>query len=128
MSEFKYDDFRKYEKKNYAKLEFLTIEAEIAPLVDRGISAKAIYEYYKAQSKLTMCYQTFAKYMRKKYGSTKLAKPSSAAPVATSVPQNTPQPAAREKTEVSPSSENVSGLGLKMNSLKHPNTPDPNLI
>jgi hypothetical protein len=37
--------------------------------VDRGISAKAIYKYYKAQNKLTMCYQAFAKYMRKKYGS-----------------------------------------------------------
>lgn len=69
MDEFKYDDFRGYEKKSYARLEFLALEEELTPLLDKGLSAKAIYRYFKDKERLTMCYQTFAAYVRRKYGS-----------------------------------------------------------
>lgn len=71
MAEFKYEDFRGYEKKSYARLEFLALEEELVPLLDKGLSAKAIYRYFKDKERLTMCYQTFAAYVRRKHGRAK---------------------------------------------------------
>ncbi len=50
--DFKYEDFRQYEKKSYAKLEFLALEEEIASLVEKGLSPATIYRYFLENKRL----------------------------------------------------------------------------
>ena len=93
MSEFKYEDFRAFEKKSYARLEFLALEPEIRVLTEKGLSAKTMFRYFKQQGRLTMCYQTFANYIRKIFGTTQVKKtphsgqPKPEATVAEQAPQ-----------------------------------------
>lgn len=113
MTEFKYEDFRGYEKKSYAKLEFLALEEEITPLVQKGLSAKAIFRFFTEKNRLTMCYQTFAYYMRKKYGSTRK-------PVFTNIISSTHKKEVTQNTTTNKYIDEQTILGISTKTIEHP--------
>lgn len=57
-------DFSKYENKNFAKIEFLSIKDDIAEIQSHGLSFKGLYRYFKDLKKIKMSYNTFRRYLK----------------------------------------------------------------
>jgi hypothetical protein len=65
MTEFNLEEFRNFEIRNYGRLEFLSIKPELQALLDRGLSHKGMYRYFKSHNRIRITYPTFTKYLRK---------------------------------------------------------------
>ncbi|MDR2893506.1 MAG: TraK family protein [Deltaproteobacteria bacterium] len=135
-----FEEVKKYENKNRAKIEFLAIKDDCLKLISQGLSKQALYNYFKELGKITMTYKTFALYLSPKSTQNKTAikqtkqeqqqnnlNVPALSPVHPDPQQSTLDEQALPKLEINTPNPKEN-LGVSKSALDFDNKPDPKEI